>query len=57
MKERGLRSRWTDKVIVLPEGTEDLWSSEYLELVQLADRAICAIFGTTRSGKSFRKSW
>jgi ATPase subunit of ABC transporter with duplicated ATPase domains len=25
-----------DKVIVLPEGTEDLWSSEYLELVQLA---------------------
>jgi hypothetical protein len=36
MKERGLRSRWTDKVIVLPEGTEDLWSSEYLELVQLA---------------------
>ena len=25
-----------DKVIVLPEGTEDLWSTEYLELVQLA---------------------
>jgi ATPase subunit of ABC transporter with duplicated ATPase domains len=25
-----------DKVIVLPDGTEDLWSSEYLELVQLA---------------------
>jgi len=25
-----------DKVIVLPEGTEDLWSAEYLELVQLA---------------------
>jgi ATPase subunit of ABC transporter with duplicated ATPase domains len=25
-----------DKVIVLPEGTEDLWSSDYLELVQLA---------------------
>jgi ATPase subunit of ABC transporter with duplicated ATPase domains len=25
-----------DKVIVLPEGTEDLWSSEYLDLVQLA---------------------
>ncbi|MBN9102077.1 MULTISPECIES: ABC-F family ATP-binding cassette domain-containing protein [unclassified Pseudonocardia] len=25
-----------DKVIVLPDGTEDLWSAEYLELVQLA---------------------
>jgi len=25
-----------DKVIVLPEGTEDLWSTEYLDLVQLA---------------------
>ena len=25
-----------DKVIVLPEGTEDLWSEDYLELVQLA---------------------
>ncbi|MCY7340888.1 MAG: ATP-binding cassette domain-containing protein [Pseudonocardia sp.] len=25
-----------DKVIVLPDGTEDLWSQEYLELVQLA---------------------
>ncbi len=25
-----------DKVIVLPDGTEDLWSSDYLELVQLA---------------------
>ena len=25
-----------DKVIVLPEGTEDLWSADYLELVQLA---------------------
>ncbi len=25
-----------DKVIVLPDGTEDLWSADYLELVQLA---------------------
>jgi ATPase subunit of ABC transporter with duplicated ATPase domains len=25
-----------DKVIVLPDGTEDLWSTDYLELVQLA---------------------
>jgi ATPase subunit of ABC transporter with duplicated ATPase domains len=25
-----------DKVIVLPDGTEDLWSPDYLELVQLA---------------------
>ncbi|WP_407691642.1 ABC-F family ATP-binding cassette domain-containing protein [Pseudonocardia thermophila] len=25
-----------DKVIVLPDGTEDLWSDDYLELVQLA---------------------
>jgi hypothetical protein len=25
-----------DKVIVLPDGTEDLWSSDYLDLVQLA---------------------
>ena len=25
-----------DKVIVLPDGTEDHWSAEYLELVQLA---------------------
>jgi ATPase subunit of ABC transporter with duplicated ATPase domains len=25
-----------DKVIVLPDGTEDLWSAEYLDLVQLA---------------------
>jgi ATPase subunit of ABC transporter with duplicated ATPase domains len=25
-----------DKVIVLPDGTEDLWSQDYLELVQLA---------------------
>jgi ATPase subunit of ABC transporter with duplicated ATPase domains len=25
-----------DKVIVLPEGTEDLWSADYLDLVQLA---------------------
>jgi ATPase subunit of ABC transporter with duplicated ATPase domains len=25
-----------DKVIVLPDGTEDHWSADYLELVQLA---------------------
>jgi ATPase subunit of ABC transporter with duplicated ATPase domains len=25
-----------DKVVLLPDGTEDLWSAEYLELVQLA---------------------
>jgi ATPase subunit of ABC transporter with duplicated ATPase domains len=25
-----------DKVIVLPDGTEDLWSADYLELVALA---------------------
>jgi ATPase subunit of ABC transporter with duplicated ATPase domains len=25
-----------DKVIVLPDGTEDHWSQDYLELVQLA---------------------
>ena len=25
-----------DKVIVLPDGTEDLWSADYLDLVQLA---------------------
>jgi ATPase subunit of ABC transporter with duplicated ATPase domains len=25
-----------ERVILLPDGTEDLWSAEYLELVQLA---------------------
>jgi ATPase subunit of ABC transporter with duplicated ATPase domains len=25
-----------DRVVVLPDGTEDLWSADYLDLVQLA---------------------
>jgi hypothetical protein len=56
---RSRRSGWRGGRCVgerLPDGTEDLWSSEYLELVQLASSGDSAIFGTTRSGDSFRES-